>query len=126
MHNKIWIYIIFYRKFFVFFPNGAQFNRSIVLFRCENPNCSEFKNWATKTIQSNFKKSRGYAECQWSPSRLNEQGIFGKNADQKGIYRISPFDKPSLPEELNLNLFGKKKKGVSRLNRDINYLLKLC
>ena len=108
-------------------PNGAQFNRSIVLFRCENPNCSEFKNWATKTIQSNFKKSRGYTEWQWSPSRLNEQGVFGKNADQKGIYRISPFDKPPSPENIDIrSQFGKKTKGVSRLNQDINYLLKRC
>ena len=48
----------------------------MVLFRCEEQGCLDRRRHATSKIQSEFRKSRGYAAWKYHPTRLQKQGYF--------------------------------------------------
>ena len=71
----------------------------MVLFRCEEPTCLDRRRHATSKIQSEFRKSKGYAAWKYHPTRLQTQGYFN---------------------ELS---FGKKRSGtLKQVNSEIKYL----
>jgi hypothetical protein len=51
-----------------------------LLFECGPENCMDYqrakKEYSTKKIQKNFRKSREYAAWKYSPERLQQQGFF--------------------------------------------------
>ena len=50
----------------------------MVLFRCEEPTCLDRRRHATSKIQSEFRKSKGYAAWKYHPTRLQTQGYFNE------------------------------------------------
>ena len=72
----------------------------MVLFRCEEPTCLDRRKHATSKIQSEFRKSRGYAAWKYHPTRLQKQGYFNDLS------------------------FGKKKRSgtLKHVNSEIKYL----
>ena len=53
-----------------------RYSNQMVLFRCEEPTCLDRRRHATSKIQSEFRKSRGYAAWKYHPTRLQKQGYF--------------------------------------------------
>ena len=75
----------------------------MVLFRCEEQGCLDRRRHATSKIQSEFRKSKGYAEWKYHPQRLKAQGYFNDLS------------------------FGKRKPknpALQRVNSEIKYLSK--
>jgi len=57
-----------------------------LLFECGPENCMDYqrakKEYSTKKIQKNFRKSREYAAWKYSPERLQQQGFFNTEFGQ--------------------------------------------
>jgi hypothetical protein len=76
----------------------VESGESISMFGCHINECVDIQRLAAKKIQKGFRKSRKYAEWAYNPERLQKQGYF------------------------NIMDFGKKRKVLSSLVRDIKYL----
>ena len=57
-------------------PVNDHIITQMTLFRCEEQGCLDRRRHATRKIQSEFRKSRGYAAWKYHPTRLQKQGYF--------------------------------------------------
>jgi len=65
----------------------------MTLFRCEEQGCLDRRRHASSKIQSEFRKSKGYAEMMYHPTRLKAQGYFNElSFGKKRSGKRSSFD----------------------------------